>query len=284
MRCVYGHVWMNGEHVIRKNVMEGLSNSQAVMSDINSRDITQKQDINAGVLDEWTAFLQRYQHDLQGPLRNIANFLQILKDELSKFDVLDKSATLKCISAAEHCVYTLNSINISQLLDNRNSVDVFNLEKLLEPLYCLLLSQLNERKCKIDIEPDIPHIIGNKDEILRVFKNLIENSLNHAKTDKPLLIKIQKLCQRDMRVMLQFCDNGKTLSSRDYKKICDSFKSPVSGISIANSLLTKNHGYLQLVKSDVGCLWELELPVGITQSHDINHELQVNAKNVRIQV
>lgn len=223
------------------------------------------------MLNDWTDFLRKYQHDLQGPLRNIANYLQILKEELANADSIDRSATLKCISAAEYCVYTLNSINIRQLIDNRNTIEAFDLEKLLEPLYCLLLSQMNERSCQIDIEPDIPNIVGNKDEMLRVFKNLIENSLNHAETKGSLIIKIRKLCQRDDRIMLQFSDNGKTLTERIRKKIRNSFNSPASGISIVSSLLTKNHGFLQLVKSDRGCVWELELPAKVDELRTTPH-------------
>lgn len=222
---------------------------------------------HTNMLNEWEDFLRKYQHDLQGPLRNIANYLQILKEELANARSIDKSATLKCISAAEYCIYTLNSINISQLLDNHNTVEPFNLERLLEPLHCLLLSQLNERNCHIDIEAGLPDIIGNKDEILRIFKNLIENSLNHADTKGALTINIRKLCQRDNRIMLQFSDNGKALTARVRKKIRNSFSSPVSGISIISSLITKNHGFLQLVKSERGCVWEIELPAVDIELH-----------------
>ncbi len=250
--------------VVRKNNKDEFVTEQSANGVVS----LQRQEVDVAMLDEWTDFLRKYQHDLQGPLRNIANFLQILKEELSSPGAIDKKATLKCISAAEHCVYTLNSINISQLIDNNNDIKVFDLENLLDPLYCLLLSQLNERRCRIDVEPNIPHIIGNKDEILRVFKNLIENSLNHAKTKQDLVIKITKLCQRGDRVMLQFSDNGKTLSNRDRDKIRKSFKLPASGISIVNSLLRKNNGYLQFVKSDTGCLWELELHADVSQKQE----------------
>lgn len=254
---------MGRKVTVRRDDMSSSIDKDKVMQS----QVMQKQNVGANVLDEWSDFLRKYQHDLQGPLRNIANFLQILKDELSKPEAIDKSATLKCISAAEHCVYTLNSININQLIDNNNVIETFDLEELLEPLFCLLLSQLNERRCRIDIDPDIPHITGNKDEILRVFKNLLENSLNHAKTKQPLVVKISKLCQRGNRVMLQFSDNGKKLTDVDRNKIRNSLSSQASGVSIVNSLLKKNNGYFQFVKSDIGCLWELELPAVASQSN-----------------
>ncbi len=252
----------------REAVIGGSMHEKTVMKSrdetISEQEIVREHHTN--MLNDWEDFLRKYQHDLQGPLRNIANYLQILKEELANADSIDKSATLRCISAAEYCVYTLNSINISQLLDNHNTVEAFDLETLLEPLHCLLLSQLNERNCHIDIEPGLPNIIGNKDEILRVFKNLIENSLNHAETKGALIISIRKLCQRDNRIMLQFSDNGKVLTGRVRKKIRNSFNLPASGISIVNSLLTKNHGFLQLVKSERGCMWELELPAKVELS------------------
>ena len=236
-----------------------LMNSINIRNNINDRIVNL---LNIKEDNRVFGYLRKYCHDVREPLRNVSSFLQIIRLELTE---KNNDELLYYIDSAINCLSILNNWNTSVLL-NKNEIAVENDESflvkdLIDEIKCLLNSQLIKRNCTINVDQNISQIIGNRVDILRVFKNLLENSLKHASSNK-LDINIKLIQQTINEVRILFSDNGQMLSSNTNHKIKSSFcgrNASNLGLSIIKELLLRNGGNIELVKSSIGCAYRITL-------------------------
>jgi len=108
------------------------------------------------------------------------------------------------------------------------------------------------KKYKEDLE-----ILANKNKLIRVFINLIENSISLSPQGSKILIELDKI--DDKFICLRFYDQGKGINSKDSEKIFERFYSDRQeniknhtglGLSIAREIIDHMNGKISLDKSN----------------------------------
>jgi light-regulated signal transduction histidine kinase (bacteriophytochrome) len=208
--------------------------------------------------------IEKFYHDIQGPLRNISSFLQLIKIQLSSHST---EKTEEYIDFAIKNIEILGNLNRSLVSEKYRQISKINFAKIVDDIRHLLKNQIENLNCKIIFDKNIPEIEGVYFDILRVFKNLVENSLNHANTNN-LIIRIGLLSKTKTIFKIIFEDNGenlsqgakiriKTLLKHEDKAIC-------SGLSICKEIMNKYSGDVNfLEKANGGCAYELVFRIHI---------------------
>jgi signal transduction histidine kinase len=139
----------------------------------------------------------------------------------------------------------------------------FRISEMINHIQRLISSQISKRLCVIKCDIDIPILKGEYFEILRVFKNLIENSIKHAKANK-LVISISGSKVDDHFARIIFNDNGSHLSQKDRNKIESTLTKDTKsiGLEICRDILSNHNGTIKLLKGSKGCSYEIKLPIG----------------------
>ncbi len=141
-----------------------------------------------------TDFIANASHELKTPLTSLIGFIETIENDKNlttdqkEFIKIMKSQSerMKKLTADLLILTTLNS------RDAKDQYEVFNIIDLLESAIESLGSLIDEKKIqfKTEIEPDIPKIVGNKDEIIRVIENLLSNAFKYSSDGGEVLVKI----------------------------------------------------------------------------------------------
>jgi signal transduction histidine kinase len=203
--------------------------------------------------------LERHHHDLHGPIRNIASFLHLIKRHVEAADIrkIDEYTGL-----ALNSVRALNELNEHMLsvgLSGRNTP--VNLVAVVNDIRCLLSTQLATAGCTISVDGAIPLVSGNYVCVLRILKNLIENSLQHSRADR-LAISLRLLSRTSKSVSILFEDNGADVTSEIKEAISNALRSRDTsagflGLRICRGLMNSIHGDIQVVMEKPSCCYEL---------------------------
>ena len=115
-------------------------------------------------------------------------------------------------------------------------------------------------------------VLANKNKLIQVFINLIENSLSLSPKSSKILIQLDKVDEKF--ISLRFYDQGKGVDLKDSEKIFERFYSDRQeniknhtglGLSIAREIIEHMHGSISLDKSDKsdypGACFLITLPI-----------------------
>lgn len=224
---------------------------------------------NNGNIDK--DFLRKYHHDMKEPLRNISSFLQIIKLDLASKDKqnINNGDLLYYINNAINCLSILNDFNNSILnySDNNQEVKPQTLNAIITKIICLLSHQMINRKCHVEVQDSLPSLKCSALDLFRIFKNLIENSIKYAVCDE-LIINISCIEKIDNNAVLLFGDNGRLLNVDTKVEIKRTLNEEISdsviasfGLPIVRELIKKNNGNIKLLDENIGCAYEIQLPI-----------------------
>ena len=112
--------------------------------------------------------------------------------------------------------------------------------------------ELIVNQCEENIE-----LLGNKNKLIQVFVNLIENSISFSPKQSKILIEVKKINKK--MITIKIYDQGMGIEKNDSEKVFDRFYTDRHenyknhtglGLSIAREIITHMDGKLQLDKSD----------------------------------
>jgi signal transduction histidine kinase len=162
-------------------------------------------------------------------------------------------------------VVALSQFNDEILQKNSTHTSRIDLKVLINDVETLCRDQIKASDAKIEVDNDIPPVYGVYQDVLRVFKNLVENSLKHANV-RPLIIKIKPLTATRSSVSIMFADNGKPLS-KDQKILIkhllersDGMNSRL-GLGICSKMMRRINGTVRLLEENGQCSYELTFAV-----------------------
>lgn len=183
-----------------------------------------------------SAQLREYYHDIREPIRNIANFLQIIKSEVQD------DGLFPYIDTAIDCLSILDSFS-GQYFSRTSHLEHCCLDEVIYKIRCVLSSQISERRCRFVINKDLGTVVASCNDVFRIFKNLVENSLKHSTSDY-LEIKISSACLSD-RVVVMYSDNGKLKDSYRISRALKGTENRCLGLRIVSSLMARNNGNIK---------------------------------------
>ena len=217
--------------------------------------------------DDLSEFSGVVSHDLKTPLGNVLALFSWVKEDLKDNNIASIEQHLELIEKEVvqldlilKCV--LNYTSQNEVTTNNEKV---NLDKLVNDLK----ESCENKNCSITIKSKLPTIQINKEQIIRVFENLIENSIKY---NNKKVCKIEIDCSSKNRMYtFSITDNGMGIEQKFHQKIFKLFQkleveknigSMGIGLSVVKKIVKINKGEVYLKsKLRKGTTFYFTLPV-----------------------
>jgi signal transduction histidine kinase len=220
-------------------------------------------------------FISNVSHELKSPLTSIRMMTEMLHHNRVETEERKSAYYAAMLEESEHLSHLIDNIlDFSRMEDDRKKYDFIDLD--LNELLLKFLESIRERPPEpgFDIRyncPDrVPVIKGDKDAILQVFYNLVDNAIKFSGTSRQIDIN---LFSRDDELLFCIKDYGIGISSKDQEKIFGRFyrgdeahrkgiKGSGIGLTIVKKIVEIHKGYMTLEsKPGEGSSFCVHLPV-----------------------
>jgi two-component system phosphate regulon sensor histidine kinase PhoR len=138
-------------------------------------------------------FVANASHELRTPLANISGFIETLLGPASE----DEPARRRFLD-----IMAREAARMSRLIDDLLSLSRIELDKYVRPQTMLDLPPLladvgktlavrlesDGRKLLLEVEPELPQVVADRDQILQVLHNLVSNALKYGHSGTPISI------------------------------------------------------------------------------------------------
>ena len=165
-------------------------------------------------------------HDLQEPLRTIASFTQLM--EIRYKNKLDQDADeyieFIVIAAKRMKMMIQGLIEYSQIGTSETRFKPVDTKEVLDITLSILNSAIGEINAVITHDP-LPAIMGNKRQLVKLFQNLIGNSIKYRNPSEQLKIHISaRKDEENNEYVFSIKDNGIGMEKKYGEKIFEIFK------------------------------------------------------------
>ncbi|HBE40593.1 MAG TPA: hypothetical protein DDW27_05205 [Bacteroidales bacterium] len=221
-------------------------------------------------------FISNVSHELKSPLTSIRMMTEMLHHNRVKTEERKSAYYSAMLEDSEHLSHLIDNIlDFSRMDDDRKKYDFIDLD--LDDLLVKFLESTRERLPEpgFDIQysrPDrLPVIKADKNAMLQVFYNLIDNAIKFSGTSRQIDIS---LFSKDDELLFCVKDYGIGISSKDQAKIFDRFyrgeepqqlgiRGSGIGLTIVNQIV-KAHGGTIAIESEIskGSRVTVRLPLG----------------------
>jgi len=211
-------------------------------------------------------FFQGASHEIKTPLMSIQGYAEGIKDGV--FNDAQSNQALEVISKEcqrlKFLVEEMINITKLQTLSETYNLVPCDLKQLFDEVVESLRGYTIEKKVRIsfDLQSDIK-IIGDREKLHRLFGNLIDNAIRHAKSQ--VRVKVKKV-NNSSQIKIMLHDDGEGFRTQDLKHAFDYFyKGPNGstglGLSIAQIIVEEHNGTIKIQNaSEGGALIEITLP------------------------
>lgn len=212
-------------------------------------------------------------HEIRNPLTTIRGYLQFLESKVDpEIDRLFSTLLIPEIDRANKII----SDFLSVAKPAATRTEVMNVKQfLIEYLGKFLKSEalLYNAHLEIEVSPKTERlsILCNREELLQVFMNLFQNSIQ-ANIEHPLHINISTVLLNSS-IQIIFMDNGQGIHSSILSHIFDPFFTTKDngtglGLSVSRKIIENHGGSMNAVSNDEGTKFTVELPVVTERSSD----------------
>ena len=258
---------------------ERLGNT-SIGSVILIRDITSEKEIDQVKTD----FITTVSHELRTPLTSILGFAKIVNKKLEerifpKLQAEDSKTQRSIVQVAENISIMVSEGErltnlINDVLDiakmEAGKIDwkmqYFSVHELIERATSATMALFEQKELRliIDVEEDLPKIVGDRDRLIQVLINLISNAIKFTEKGSVTC----KATKTDYEITISVIDTGSGIAEADQLKVFEKFK------QVGDTLTDKPKGTglglpicKQIVKHHGGKIWvESELGRGSTFS------------------
>ncbi len=149
---------------------------------------------------------------------------------------------------------------------------LINLNKFLDEIPNMFANNSKQIEIFLKKNDENLQVLGNKNKLIQVFINLIENSISLSPKNSKILIELDKIDEKT--IVFRFYDQGKGIDLKDSEKIFERFYSDRQeniknhsglGLSIAREIIIHMNGKISMGKSNKieysGACFLITLPV-----------------------
>lgn len=220
--------------------------------------------------EEIQRFTFAVSHDLKGPLNNIKSIADLIPNEVA----LNTSSNLKeylrligvCYDIMDKLITDISEI--ARLGKIENKYELLDTNEIIGLASSMISGKLDMQKVKIEIEEDLPAIYGDRNRMIQVFGNFLDNAVKYMEGRKNPEIRISCQTNDDFNTFL-IRDNGSGLNAQALNKIFtpfERFHSNVKGTGLGLYMIQQiaiSHGGRISATSDgegKGSVFHLILP------------------------
>jgi signal transduction histidine kinase len=209
---------------------------------------------------ELERFTYTVSHDLKSPLFTIRGFLGYLEqDVLSGNHARMKSDMQRISDATDKMQRLLNELlELSRVGRIRNEPELVSFEELVREAVELVHGRIMQNDIVIRIKPDLPAVYGDRQRLLEVVQNLVDNAAKFMGDQKEPCIEIGQEGEENDKPILYVRDNGIGISTEHFDRVFGLFnkldvKTDGTGIGLALvKRIVEVHGGRIWVHSEMG--------------------------------
>jgi two-component system, OmpR family, phosphate regulon sensor histidine kinase PhoR len=210
-------------------------------------------------------FVANASHELRTPLATLVGYAETLREQGADLDAPTRERFTIIVHDEARRMQRLveDLISLSRIEAERYSTpqDLLSLEPLIEAAREACRGFAEERNCevRIDAEPGLPAITGDRSQILQMIDNLIGNALRYGRNGAPVSIGAHR--ERDM-VHLAVSDEGQGIAAEHIPRLTERFyRADPSrsrslggtglGLAIVKHIVERHRGRLS-IESEIG--------------------------------
>ena len=221
-------------------------------------------------------FVANVSHELRTPLTNIRSYAETLSDKAGSIPAPTEKKFLGVIlNESDRMTHIVSDLlTLSRFDSGRADLKLsrFSFGDAVQDLYnaVYMEAQRHDHTLDLDMEPELPQIVGDRERILQVMMNIASNSIKYTPDGGRIRISAGR---EGGKVWMIVDDNGIGIPEKDRDRIFERFyrvdkaRSRQSGgtglgLSIAREIVARHRGSLTLVdKKDPGLAVRLELNI-----------------------
>lgn len=222
---------------------------------------------------ELEQFAYAVSHDMRQPLRMVTSYLDLIEKALEKQldDETRQFLTFAIDGAKRMDSMILSLLDYSRMGRKTHAVELISSRSAADEALLFLQPALEISGGSIEISGDWVDLMANRDELTRLFQNLIGNALKYHNENKPPVVKISATVKSNtFRVEVR--DNGIGINPSQIDRLFKVFsrlqtRSRFEGTGVGLALCRKiveHHGGTIGVESageELGCVFWFELPI-----------------------
>ena len=224
-------------------------------------------------------FVANVSHELRTPLTNIRSYAETLADNAGDIPPeTEKNFLGVILNESDRMTHIVQDLLTLSRFDSGKSelkLAPFSFEQSIRDIYnaVLLEAQRHGHVLTVELEPDLPEIIGDRDRILQVMMNVVSNAIKYTPDGGTGRIRISA-GRAGEKVWMEVSDNGIGIPAEDRPRIFERFyrvdkaRSRESGgtglgLSIAKEIVDRHQGSIGPVdRPGPGLTIRIELPIG----------------------
>ena len=215
-----------------------------------------------GELEAKNAELERFaytvSHDLKSPLVTIRGYVSMIERDLSEGNTERLGQDLPRIAAAAATMTELleQLLELSRVGHLAGRPEEIDLGALVREVVESLAARLKARDVAIDLDPDLPVVLGDRVRLREVIENLLDNALKFMGDQAHPRIEIGRQQRRGDEAVIYIRDNGAGISVDYHERIFGLFHRldpEIEGTGIGLALVRRiieTHGGRIWVESD----------------------------------
>ena len=199
--------------------------------------------------EELREFAFAVSHDLREPLRTIASYIQLVELRLKEhLNPETKEFMGFAVSGVKRLQNMLEGmLKYAQVEEGQKDFAIQDLNIVLEIALDNLHENIKNAEADVKVDGIMPHITGNRMQLVQLFQQLISNSLKFTHEETPVVAITVESRQNDF--LFAVIDNGIGVQDSDKRKLFSLFKRGHSGkyegigmgLSICKKIV-ENHG------------------------------------------
>ena len=215
-------------------------------------------------------------HEINNPIAGILNLIMLMK-RIVEEDAINRKETdlfkhyLNLMETETRRTSRIVSNLLAFSRQSKMEPKKLNLNRLIEQTLLLNsnLLKIEGVKVEINLEPDLPDIVGSEDQLQQVFMNLLSNAAEAMETTGGVLSIESKQLLNEDELQITFKDTGCGIPDENIAKLFEPFfttkkkgKGVGLGLSVAYGIIQEHEGSIY-VKSEVGkgTTFQVKLPL-----------------------
>jgi signal transduction histidine kinase len=251
-------------------VIQDLIAFAVILRDITEERRSTERTIESEKLSALTMLAAGVAHEIGNPLNSLNIHLQLIERKLGRLPPATREAVEKSLTVARSEIQRLDSIIHQFLRAIRPSTPTFEpyqVNDLIEESVTFLRPEIEDRDILVetDLDPSLPIVEVDRDQIKQAFYNIIKNAFQAMKTGGILYIRSW---QDETYVSVSFSDTGGGISPQDMSKVFKPYfttKSAGSGLGllIVRRIVREHGGEIEIESNEgKGVRVSIHLPHG----------------------
>ena len=221
-------------------------------------------------------FVANVSHELRTPLTNIRSYAETLVDSAGDIPpAMEKNFLGVILNESDRMTHIVQDLLTLSRFDSGRSelkLERFSFSAAVQDIYNAVLmdAQRHGHTLTLEVAPDVPDIVGDRDRVLQVMMNVVSNAIKYTPDGGQIAISAGR---NPLRVWMEVSDNGIGIPEADRPRIFERFyrvdkaRSRESGgtglgLSIAKEIVDRHEGIIALVdRPGPGTTIRIELPI-----------------------